>query len=227
MTIRTVRATRYVTPLREGGSLPAIVEADDDGMYVLKFRGAGQGPRALIAELVAGEIGRALGSARAGDRLRRRSIRRSPRASPIPRSRPSSGQRRDQPRPGLPPRSRRVRFTDAIEAGCGARLRYCLVRCLRHQRRPNSPQPQHARLAQPALPDRPRGSALFHHAWGDYRAKSRSPFARIADHDLLPLASDLREPIGASARCSRRRSSRASSRKFRTTGLMSRVPGSG
>src|SRR5215203_4267939 len=59
--LRTVRATRYVTPLREGGSLPAIVEADDDGMYVLKFRGAGQGPKALIAELIAGEIGRALG----------------------------------------------------------------------------------------------------------------------------------------------------------------------
>jgi hypothetical protein len=58
---RTVRVTRYVTPLREGGSLPAIVEADDDGMYVLKFRGAGQGPRALIAELVSGEIARALG----------------------------------------------------------------------------------------------------------------------------------------------------------------------
>jgi hypothetical protein len=56
-----VTATRYVTPLREGGSLPAIVEADDDGLYVLKFRGAGQGPKALIAELVAGEIGRALG----------------------------------------------------------------------------------------------------------------------------------------------------------------------
>ena len=54
--MRTVRATRYVTPLREGGSLPAIVEADDDGLYVLKFRGAGQGPRALIAELVAGEM---------------------------------------------------------------------------------------------------------------------------------------------------------------------------
>jgi hypothetical protein len=50
-----------VTPLREGGSLPAIVEADDDGMYVLKFRGAGQGPRALIAELVSGEIARELG----------------------------------------------------------------------------------------------------------------------------------------------------------------------
>jgi hypothetical protein len=58
---RTIRITRYVTPLREGGSLPAIVEADDDGMYVLKFRGAGQGPRALIAELVSGEIARVLG----------------------------------------------------------------------------------------------------------------------------------------------------------------------
>ena len=45
--LRTVCATRYVTPLHEGGSLPAIVEADDDGMYVLKFRGAGQGPKAL------------------------------------------------------------------------------------------------------------------------------------------------------------------------------------
>src|SRR5262245_32963366 len=61
MRLRTVIATRYVTPLREGGSLPAIVEADDEGMYVLKFRGAGQGPKALIAELVAGEIARAAG----------------------------------------------------------------------------------------------------------------------------------------------------------------------
>src|SRR4029077_12657815 len=59
--MRTVRATRYVTPLREGGSLPGIVEADDDGLYVLKFRGAGQGPRALVAELIVGELGRALG----------------------------------------------------------------------------------------------------------------------------------------------------------------------
>lgn len=59
--LRTVYATRYVTPLREGGSLPAIVEADDSGLYVLKFRGAGQGPLALVAELIAGEIGRELG----------------------------------------------------------------------------------------------------------------------------------------------------------------------
>lgn len=57
----TVRATRYVAPLREGGSLPGIMEADDDGTYVVKYRGAGQGPKALVAELVSGEIGRALG----------------------------------------------------------------------------------------------------------------------------------------------------------------------
>ncbi len=59
--MRTVTVTRYVTPLREGGSLPAIIEADDDGLYVLKFRGAGQGPLALVAELVSGELARALG----------------------------------------------------------------------------------------------------------------------------------------------------------------------
>jgi hypothetical protein len=58
--VRTVSTRRYVTPLREGGSLPAIVEADDLGTYVLKFRGAGQGPKVLVAELVAGEIARAL-----------------------------------------------------------------------------------------------------------------------------------------------------------------------
>ena len=59
--LRSVRATRYVLPLREGGSLPAIVEADDLGLSVVKFRGAGQGILALIAEILAGEIGRALG----------------------------------------------------------------------------------------------------------------------------------------------------------------------
>lgn len=59
--LRTVNVTRYVTPLREGGSMPAIAEADDDFLYVLKFRGAGQGVKALIAELIGGEIARSLG----------------------------------------------------------------------------------------------------------------------------------------------------------------------
>ncbi len=58
--LRTVEATRYVTPLREGGSLPAIIEADDQGLYVAKFRGAGQGVLALAAELIVGELARAL-----------------------------------------------------------------------------------------------------------------------------------------------------------------------
>nr|WP_246048459.1 HipA family kinase [Arenimonas terrae] len=61
MVLRTITVARYVTPLREGGSLPALVEADDDGLYVLKFRGAGQGPKALVAEIIAGGIARALG----------------------------------------------------------------------------------------------------------------------------------------------------------------------
>ncbi len=59
--LRTVSAIRYVTPFREGGSLPGLMEADDDGLYVVKFRGAGQGTRALVAEIIAGELARALG----------------------------------------------------------------------------------------------------------------------------------------------------------------------
>ena len=59
--LRTVTAMRYAGPLREGGSLPGLVEADDDGLYVVKFRAAGQGPKALVAEIIVGELGRALG----------------------------------------------------------------------------------------------------------------------------------------------------------------------
>lgn len=61
--LRTVRATRYVSPLREGGSVPALVEADDDGLYVVKLAGAAQGTKALVAELVVGELARALAAA--------------------------------------------------------------------------------------------------------------------------------------------------------------------
>jgi hypothetical protein len=60
-TLQHVSALRYVLPLREGGSLPALVEADDLGTYVMKFRGAGQGPKALVAEVIVGELGRRLG----------------------------------------------------------------------------------------------------------------------------------------------------------------------
>jgi hypothetical protein len=60
MLLRRLAATRYVTPLREGGSMPAVVEAEDQGLYVLKFRGAGQGAKALVAEAIAGGLARAL-----------------------------------------------------------------------------------------------------------------------------------------------------------------------
>jgi len=59
--LERIAATAYLTPLREGGSLPALVEADDSGIYVVKFTGAGQGPKALVAEIVVGELARALG----------------------------------------------------------------------------------------------------------------------------------------------------------------------
>ncbi len=58
-----VTATRYVTPLREGGSLPAVMETDDLGTYVVKFRGAGQGPKALVAEVITGQLARGIGLA--------------------------------------------------------------------------------------------------------------------------------------------------------------------
>ena len=88
--MRTVIATRYVTPLREGGSLPGLVEADDDGLYVVKFRGAGQGPRALVAEWLAGELGAGDRAARAGPRRRSRSTRPSATPSRTRRSTTSS-----------------------------------------------------------------------------------------------------------------------------------------
>src|ERR1700760_4361290 len=88
--LERVTVTRYVTPLREGGSLPAIVEADNLGTYVLKFRGAGQGPLALVAEIIAGELARRLGRA-SPSWCWPDSIPGSAPASPTPRSRTCCG----------------------------------------------------------------------------------------------------------------------------------------
>lgn len=190
--IRTVTATRYVTPLREGGSLPAIVEADDDGLYVLKFRGAGQGPKALIAELVAGEIGRALGL-------------------PVPEIVfvELDGALADtEPDPEI---------QDLLKASVGLNLALDylpgsvtydpLVERL-------SPELASAVLWFDAFVtnvDRtPRnanmlmwhkklwlidhGAALyFHHTWTNYMERSRSPFQHLKDHILLPSATVLQE----------------------------------
>ena len=138
--MRTVVATRYVTPLREGGSLPALVEADDDGLYVLKFRGAGQGPKALVAEVVVGELARALGfpvpelvlielDATIGRAEPDREIQDLLLAS--------GGA---QPRRRLPPGLAAVQPGRGATAGCGLRGRRRLARRARDERRPHRPQ---------------------------------------------------------------------------------------
>ena len=146
--LRTVRATRYVTAFREGGSLPGLVEADDDGLYVVKFRGAGQGPRALVAEWLAGEIGRVLGLLVPD--LVEVDLRRGDRGLGAPRGdpRPARRERRAEHRAGLPAGVAHVqpRRGSRGESGLGRRCR--LVRRVRHQPGPLCQEPEHARLAR-------------------------------------------------------------------------------
>jgi hypothetical protein len=195
MNLRTVKATRYVTPLREGGSLPAIVEADDDGTYVLKFRGAGQGARALIAELIVGELARALGF-------------RVPEIVFLDLD-PVLG--RAEPDPEI---------QDLIKASAGLNLALdYLPGSITFD-----PLLPTAALSESELASRivwldafttnvdrtPRntnmlvwhkelwlidhGAALyFHHSWDEYSARSRSAFAPIKEHVLLPFADKISE----------------------------------
>ena len=198
MALRTIKTTRYVTPLREGGSLPAIVEGNDDGLYVLKFRGAGQGAHALVAELIAGEIARLLGL-------------------PVPEivlATLDPDLARTEPDP-------EIQALIRASAGCNLALDYlpgatmfdplvdrpaaALASAIvwfdafvsnvdRTARNPNLLM-WHRRLW---LID--HGAALyFHHSPGDFRARSGDPFARIEDHVLLPLASELAEADAALA----------------------------
>jgi len=198
MRLRTVIATRYVTPLREGGSLPAIVEADDDGMYVLKFHGAGQGPKALIAELMAGEIARASGL-------------------PVPEIvfvELDPALARTEPDP-------EIQHLIRTSAGLNLALDY-LPGAVTFD--PVAKQPD-ADLASSVVwfdayvtnVDRtPRNTNMliwhrrlwlidhgatlyFHHTWNDYLERSRAPFPMIKDHVLLRFASALREVDAAMA----------------------------
>jgi hypothetical protein len=192
MSLRTVIATRYVTPLREGGSLPAIVEANDDGMYVLKFRGAGQGAKALIAELVAGEIARALGL-------------------PVPEIvfvdlDPELA--RTEPDPEIQSLIREsaglnlaldylpgsVMFdpvAEKLDSDLASSVVWFDAYVTNVDRTPRNTNMLmwHRRLW---LID--HGAALyFHHTWTDYLERSRAPFLLIKDHVLLRLAGSLRE----------------------------------
>ena len=189
--IRTVTATRYVTPLREGGSLPAIVEADDDGLYVLKFRGAGQGPKVLIAELLCGEIGRALGL-------------------PIPEIvivelDAALGQNEpDEEIQELVTASAGVNLAldylpgslafdplsvSSVDPTLASAIVWFDAYTTNVDRSPRNPNllVWHRKLW---LID--HGAALYvHYTWGDYPASARSPFAPIKDHILLSAASEI------------------------------------
>jgi hypothetical protein len=198
--MRIVGATRYVTPLHEGGSLPAIVEADDDGMYVLKFRGAGQGAKALIAELVAGEIARAA-------------------QLPIPEivlMELDPDLARTEPDPEIQELIKAsaglnlaldylpgaVMF-DPLTGGPAARLASDIVWFDAFVTNVDR-TPRNANMLmwhrQLQLID--HGAALyFHHSWDDYMQRASDPFTRVKDHILLPFAGELNE---ADARMSER-----------------------
>jgi hypothetical protein len=191
-TIRTVTATRYVTPLREGGSLPAIVEADDDGLYVLKFRGAGQGPKALVAELVVGELGRALGL-RVPDIV---FVELDPvlgRSEPDPEIqdliKASAGLNLGLDYlPGSVTFDPLVTTPDAEFASAVVWLDALTTNVDRTARNTNMLVWHH----NVWLID--HGAALFfHHGTSDFLPRARRPFPQIVDHVLLPFANRLAE----------------------------------
>ncbi len=191
--LRTVQGTRYVTPLREGGSLPAIVEADDLGLYVVKFRGAGQGPLSLVAELMGGEIGRALGLPvpeivfiEIDEALGRnepdyeirelltRSVGLNLALDYLPGSVMFDPAARDKCEPQLA--SRAVWF-DAF-----------ITNIDRTARNPN------LLFWHKSLYLIDHGAALyFHHSWRDVDTAAASPFAPIRSHVLLPWAGMIEE----------------------------------
>ena len=197
--LRTTRATRYVIPLREGGSLPAIVEADDLGLYVVKFRGAGQGILSLIAELLAGEIGRALGlrvpeivfmqiDPALGRNDPDYEIRQLLKASPglnlaldyLPGSTMFDPAARDTA--PVDEASMLVWF-DAFT-----------------QNIDRTPRNANLLVWHRKLHPIDHGAALFfHHDWPTMQQKITSPFPQIKDHILLPWAKDIRG-AAASAR---------------------------
>lgn len=184
--LRSVTATRYVTPLREGGSLPAIVEADDDGLYVLKFRGAGQGPKALAAEVVAGELARALGLP-VPELVTIELDPELARAEPDPEIqdliRASAGTNLGVDYlPGALPYAP-AQPPDPELAAAVVWLDALIENVDRTPRNPNLLR-WHGRLW---LID--HGAALFvHHGTGDPLAVARRPFAAIGQHVLLPAA---------------------------------------
>jgi hypothetical protein len=189
--LRTVTATRYVTPLREGGSLPGLVEADDDGLYVVKFRGAGQGPKALAAEIVVGELARGLGL-RVPELVLVELDGEMARAEPDPEIqdliRASAGLNLGVDfLPGALPYNP-ARPPESDLAAAVVWLDALVENVDRTPRNPNLLL-WHGRLF---LID--HGAALYvHHGSGDPLAAARRPFGGIRDHVLLGAAGSLLE----------------------------------
>jgi len=194
--IRTLNVTRYVTPLREGGSLPAIVEADDDGMYVLKFRGAGQGPKALIAEFVGGELARHLGFRVPEIVLTELDVELS-RTEPDPEIqdllKASAGLNL-----GLDYLPGSITFdpvVDKVDSDIASRIVWfdAFITNVDRTARNSNMLMWHKELW---LID--HGAALyFHHSWDYWEEQSLKPFSQIRDHVLLPWAADLRRAASA------------------------------
>jgi hypothetical protein len=189
--LRTVTATRYVTPLREGGSLPAIIEADDAGLYVVKFRGAGQGAKALIAELISGELARVVG-------LRVPEVVLVDLDPALGRNEPDSEIRELLKASaglnlGLDYLPGSVTFDpvagpfpEAVVASAIVGFDAYITNVDRTPKNPNM-LTWHRDLW---LID--HGASLyFHHSWEDWEERSQSRFGPIKDHVLLPWASAL------------------------------------
>lgn len=190
--LRTVNVTRYIAPLREGGSLPALAEADDQFKYVLKFKGAGHGAKALIAELIGGEVARALGlrvpelvfanldeafGRTEGDEEIQDLLRNSHGTNL-----------------GLHFLSGAVTFDpalttlDPLPASQIVWLDAFLTNIDRTFRNTNM------LMWRKELWLIDHGASLyFHHAWSDWEQHAKSPFALIKDHVLLPQASQLHD----------------------------------
>jgi hypothetical protein len=190
--LRTVEATRYVTPLREGGSLPAVVEADDLGTYVLKFRGAGQGRKALVAEILAGEIARTLGLLVPEIvlvNLDPELARAEPDAEIQDLIRASAGLNL-----ALDYLPGSLGFDPLVEppgSGLASRILWFDALVTNVDRTPRNPNllTWHNRLW---LID--HGASLyFHHTWKGWREASMRPFAAARDHVLLPFARAIAE----------------------------------
>jgi hypothetical protein len=200
--MRTVIATRYVTPLREGGSLPGLVEADDDGLYVVKFRGAGQGPRALVAEWLAGELARAIGLAvpdlvavevdpALGDAEPDEEIHDLVNASG------GLNLGMDFLPGALSFNPAAATARTVIDPGFAADVVWLDAFVTNPDRTPQNPNilVWHGR---PWLID--HGAALYvHHTWRDPDEHARRPFERIADHVLLPYAGSIAAADGRNA----------------------------